>query len=41
MFCFQPKGEMTQLIWDNPKWNTTQVTWDGWSINLRDFKKMN
>ena len=34
MFCFQPKREMTQATWDNPKWNTTRVTWDGESITL-------
>ena len=33
MFCFQPKIEMTQVTWDNPKWNTNQITWDGESIN--------
>ena len=32
MFCFQEK-KMTQVAWDNPKWNTNQITWDGESIN--------
>ena len=26
---------MNQVTWDNPKWNTTQVTWDGGSITAR------
>ena len=39
MFCFKPKKEMTQLTWDNLKWNTTQVTWDGCSIKYRNAKK--
>lgn len=30
---FLTKKRNDQVIWDNPKWNTIHVTWDGGSVD--------